>query len=71
MVVELWHRSEFLPARRAAGYNDAVATLGGDTRRLLNECAEVVSVEFGAECPVQLGFEHGSLLDWRGSGRTG
>jgi hypothetical protein len=26
-----------------------------------------VSVKFAAECPVQIGFEHGPL-DWRGSG---
>jgi len=48
MIEKVWHRSKFLYARRTAGYHDAVAALG-DRWRLVNECGEVVSVEFGSQ----------------------
>jgi hypothetical protein len=45
MIEKLWHRSKSFPAHRATGYNDAVAALR-DGQRLVNECGEVVSMDF-------------------------
>jgi hypothetical protein len=48
------------------GHNYAVAALR-DTRRLVNECGEVVAMDFRGKCPVQIGFLHDLPLR-RGSG---
>ena len=69
MIQEPRHRSKFLSAGRTASYHYALTALG-DGGRLVNECGEVVSVKFGAKLAVQLGFEHGPPLDWRGNGKT-
>jgi hypothetical protein len=55
VIGELRHRSKLLSARWAAGHYHTLTALG-DTRRLINECGEVVSVKFAAECAVQVGL---------------
>jgi hypothetical protein len=60
-VEELIHGSQVLSAPRAAGHNHAMPLR--NARRLVNECIEVVPVDFGVNLGKQMRSEHaGSLI---------
>jgi hypothetical protein len=64
VIQKLRHRADAFLARRTARHHHASPTLR-DGWRVIDVRGKIVSVNFTAECGVQLGFFHGSPLKFR------